>query len=67
MKETQRKQPTEAENGFMTVVKMSSPCSTKEVYSTKIALEPMYLLTISKVLVCIIMYLDVGGSLLRSL
>ena len=43
----------------MTVVKISSPCSTKEVDSTKIALEPMYLLTISKVLVCIFMYLDV--------
>ena len=51
MKETQRKQPIDAENGFMTVVKISSPCSTKEVDSTKITLEPMYLLTILKVLV----------------
>ena len=42
MKETQRKQPTVAENGFMTVVKISSPCSTKEIDSTKIALEPIY-------------------------
>ena len=42
---------TETENSFITVVKKISPCSSKEVDSTKIDLEPMYLLTISKVLV----------------
>ena len=42
---------TETENSFITVVKKISPCSSKEIESTKIALEPIYLLNISKVLV----------------